>query len=79
MAIYAQDNENDSRWNRGEHQVMLKSPTAERPFGYCDGTQEDEDALMELAAEEGVANATIEKKALKSGREVWTLHGEAEF
>lgn len=78
MAIYTQDNENDSRWNRGEHQVMLKSPHTERPFGYCDGTKEDEDALMELAAQEGVENASIVKRALKTGREVWTLHGETE-
>lgn len=61
------------RWNNGEHQVQLDIPGRAVPMGYCDGTDEDEAELRNLAEEEGVDNLPIEKRLLKTGRQIWTL------
>lgn len=45
-------------------------------MGYCDGSDEDVAELAEIAEAEGADEMRIEKKFLKSGREIWTLHGD---
>ena len=76
MAIYEQNNATDTKWGRGELQVMIKSPTSDKPFGYCDGTREDEEELVTMAEKEGVSRVEIQHKRLKTGREIWTVTGE---
>jgi len=56
--------------------VQLNQPNNPRPIGFCDGTQEDVSELLSIAESEGVENAKIDKKILKSGREIWTLGGQ---
>ena len=51
-------------------------PENPRPIGFCDGTQADLAELQERAESEGASGVQIEKKHLKSGREIWILHGE---
>ena len=76
MAIYEQNNASDTKWGKGLYQVMIKSPTSDKPFGYCDGTPEDEQALITMAESEGVSQVVIQRKHLKTGREIWTVTGE---
>ncbi len=71
--IHKYSPENERRWNRGEHQVQLNIPGQTRPMGYCDGTQEDEDELREIAESEDVEDLPIDKRFLKTGRQVWTI------
>lgn len=61
------------RWNRGEYQVQLMIPRRERPLGWCDGTPEDEAELRAEAEGEGEAAVEIERRILKTGRQIWTL------
>ncbi len=57
---------------------MICSATSSRPIGYCDGTAADEEEILQLAEAEG-AEVRIEKKRLKTGREIWTVHTTSEL
>ena len=76
MAIQQHSNATETQWNRGNLQVMIKAQGVDRPFGYCDGTPEDEQELITLAEREGLHQVSIQKKVLKTGREIWTVTGE---
>ena len=65
------------RWNRGEYAVQLLVPQRQRPYGWCDGTDEDEAALRALSEGEGEAALEIDKRVLRTGRQVWTLRTAA--
>ncbi len=73
--IYPYDNASQTRWDRGELQVQLNAPNNPRPMGFCDGTQEDLAELSAIAEAEGAEQVSIQKKLLKSGREIWTIGG----
>ncbi len=73
--IHPYSNEMQSRWDRGEFKVQLNVVNNTRPMGFCDGTAEDLAELEAIAEQEGADDFRIEKKVLKSGREIWTLHG----
>jgi hypothetical protein len=73
--IHPYGNEVQSRWDRGEFKVQLNVANNTRPMGFCDGTDEDLAELEAIAEEEGADEYRIERKVLKSGREIWTLHG----
>jgi hypothetical protein len=73
--IYPHSNETQTKWDRGGFRVQLVQPNNPRPIGYCDGTAADIAELRELAEAEGADNFRIDKKSLKTGREIWTLHG----
>jgi hypothetical protein len=73
--IYPHNNANQTRWNRGEFKVQLNLPNNTRPMGFCDGSAEDVAELQALAESEGADEMRIDKKILKTGREIWTLHG----
>ena len=74
--IYWHSNETQTRWDRGEYAVRLQLPARDKPVGFCDGSDEDIRDLQARAESEGVDAFRIEKKTLKTGREIWTLHGE---
>lgn len=76
MAIYEHNTQNETLWGKGKYQTMIKTPHMDRPFGYCDGTPEDEQWLMTMAEGEGLERVYIERKHLKTGREIWTVKGE---
>ncbi len=73
MAITPHSNQSETRWGHGEFQVMIKSPRSKNPIGYCDGSQADERAIREKALMEGT-RVRIDKKTLKTGRQIWTVH-----
>jgi hypothetical protein len=73
--IYPYDNATQTRWDRGDFKVQLNVPTNSRPMGFCDGTPEDIAEILLMAENEGAGNVEIQKKQLKSGREIWTLQG----
>jgi len=75
--IHAYSNETQTRWERGEFRVQLMVPGNARPMGFCDGSDADMAELMTIAEAEGADDLTIQKKLLKSGREIWTLGGGA--
>ena len=75
--IYPQDQASQTRWDRGELQVQLLQVGNPRPIGYCDGTTADEAELRALAQGEGVEAPEIQKKGLKTGRQIWTLTGSS--
>lgn len=79
VAIYPHSNETETRWGRGDFQAMIKSPTSDRPVAYCDGTPEDEATLVETAEAEGLDSVRIDRKHLKTGREIWTVVGETGY
>jgi len=72
--IHPHDNATQTRWDRGELKVLLQLPESTRPMGFCDGTPQDVAELHAMAEAEG-ASVRIEVKVLKTGREIWTLHG----
>ena len=72
MSIHPHNNATRTRWDKGGFKIMLRTPEASDPFGYCDGDDEDEQALYSQAEEEG-AEVSIERKHLKTGREIWTI------
>ena len=74
--IYPHSNETQTAWDHDGYQVQLSLPGNPRPMGFCDGSAADEAELREQAEAEGADSFRIEKKRLKSGREVWTLHGD---
>ncbi|MGD9159090.1 MAG: hypothetical protein PVG39_11835, partial [Desulfobacteraceae bacterium] len=74
--IHPYDNSTQKRWDRGELKVQLNQPNNPRPIGYCDGSPEDINELLSIAEAEGVYDAKIDRKILKTGREIWTLGGQ---
>ncbi|MCH2187568.1 hypothetical protein MK280_17070 [Myxococcota bacterium] len=73
--IYPHNNETQTRWDHGDYKVQLDLPNNPKPMGYCDGTDADLAELASIAESEGADEMRIEKKVLKTGREIWTLHG----
>ena len=71
--IYRYSLDTMARWTRGELQVQIDVPGRERPMGYCDGTDEDEQELLSIAEGEGVDELPIRKRVLKTGRQIWTV------
>ena len=71
--IYKHSNATQTKWNRGDYQVQLMVPGQAQPIGFCDGTDEDIEELRAIAEAEGAEGFNIERKVLKTGREVWTL------
>ncbi len=71
-------NETQTRWDNGDFKVMVMSPTMSAPIGFCEGTSQDESEILETAETEGV-EVIIEKKALKTGREIWTVRAVCEI
>jgi hypothetical protein len=74
--IHQFDNSTQTRWDRGEFKVQLNQFNNPRPIGFCDGSPEDVAELLSIAEEEGADDVEIDKKILKSGREIWTLGGQ---
>ncbi|MCA2978416.1 MAG: hypothetical protein INH41_12510 [Myxococcaceae bacterium] len=72
--IHPFSNATQTRWDKGEFKVQLNTVGSTRPMGFCDGTAADLAELQQLAEAENSA-LRIEKKLLKTGREIWTLHG----
>ena len=73
--IYPYNNETQTRWDRGDLQVQLLQPNNSRPIGFCDGTAADEEEIRSRAEAEAAEDFTVQKKTLKTGREIWTLGG----
>lgn len=73
--IYPYSNETQTKWDHGEYKVQLTLPNNPRPMGFCDGSEADLSELRAIAESEG-AGMRIEKKVLKTGREIWTLFGD---
>lgn len=71
--IYKHDNATQTKWDRGEYKVQLLVPTQSGPIGFCDGTDEDAAELRAIAEAEGAEDFEIQRKVLKTGREIWTL------
>jgi hypothetical protein len=71
--IHPYSNETQTRWDRGEFKVQLNQLNNSRPIGFCDGSEADLAELQEMAESEGSDEMRIDKKILKSGREIWTL------
>jgi len=71
--IHPYTNETSTRWGHGEFQVQLVRAGYTKPMGYCDGTDADEQELRAMAEQEGVLELKIQRKMLKTGREIWTL------
>lgn len=78
MAIDPHSNESQTKWDRGGYVARIESPTSSRPIGYCEGTAADEAEIIEMAASEG-AEVEIEKKTLKTGRQIWTVVAVSEL
>ena len=76
--IHRYTNATQTRWDHGEFKVQLNLPNTSQPMGFCDGTPEDVAELLSIAEAEGACDVSIEKKRLKSGREIWTLGGSGE-
>ena len=74
--IYPHSNETQTKWDRGEFKVQLNLPNNPRPMGFCDGSAADVSELRSIAEAEGAGQMRIDKKLLKTGREIWTLFGE---
>jgi len=72
--IYPYSNATQTRWDRGDFKVQLNAPDNTRPMGFCDGSDADVAELSAVAESEGAEGMRIEKKVLKTGREIWTLH-----
>lgn len=73
--IHAYSNATQTKWDRGEFRVQLNKQNNSRPVGFCDGTPEDMNELLSIAELEGSDDVRIDKKILKTGREIWTLGG----
>jgi hypothetical protein len=71
--IYPYDNAAQTRWDRGELKVQLNVGDNARPIAFCDGTEADLAELRARAEAEGADEMRIQRKLLKSGREIWTL------
>lgn len=73
--IHPHSNATQTRWDHGDFKVQLNLPNNPRPMGFCDGSEADLAELNAIAESEGSDGFRIEKKLLKSGREIWTLFG----
>ena len=73
--IHSYSNATQTRWDHGDFKIQLNQFGNTRPIGFCDGSEADVTELRELAESEGADEVRIEKKTLKSGREIWILHG----
>ncbi|MBU1536276.1 hypothetical protein KKF84_13205 [Myxococcota bacterium] len=73
--IHPYNNSTQTRWDHGEFKVQLNQVNNTRPIGFCDGSAEDVAELLSIAEDEGVDDAKIHKKILKTGCEIWTLGG----
>ena len=71
--IHRYDKKNLALWDHGDLKVKIVVPSSDRPVAYCDGTDEDERELQAIAEEEGSELPTIQRKILKTGREIWTI------
>lgn len=71
--IRKHDNASQTQWDRGELRVQLVVAGSDRPWGFCDGSDDDLAQLREIAEAEGAESPEIRRKVLKSGREIWTL------
>jgi hypothetical protein len=71
--IHPYDNQTQTRWDHGEFKVQLNVASSTRPVGFCDGTDADLAELHARAEAEGADSVAIQKKVLKTGREIWTL------
>ncbi len=71
--IYPYNNETQTRWDRGDLQVQLVQSNNPQPIGFCDGTDADKEELRSRAEAEGADEFAVQKKTLKTGREIWTL------
>ena len=78
MTIEPFSNETQTKWDHEEFQVMIKSAGSSRPIGFCDGDPADEQSIRQQAAREG-AEVEIDKKVLKTGREIWTVRPVAQL
>ena len=78
MAIYPQNNENDTKWGKGGFGAMIRSMHSDKALAYCDGSSADEQTLLMQAEQEGMGGAQIQRKHLKTGREIWTVVGPGE-
>lgn len=78
MTIERHSNETQTRWDRGDFKVMIMAESSDRPIGFCGGTEADEAEVHEIASLEGTEIA-IDKKLLKTGREVWTIRSVAQI
>ena len=78
MAIHEHSNATQTKWDHGEFQVMLKREGVDQPLGFCDGSDADEEAIHQRASKEG-AEVEIDKKTLKTGREIWTVRTVSTF
>lgn len=78
MAIEQFSNETQTKWDHGDFQVMIKTPENDRPIGFCDGKPTDEQEIREQALNEG-AEIEIDKKVLKTGRQIWTVRTVSEI
>ena len=74
--IHPYNNSTQTLWGRGEVKVQLSQPNNPRPIGYSDGNEADEAELQSIAEQEG-AEFQVEKRILKTGREIWTLSGDS--
>jgi hypothetical protein len=45
-------------------------------MSFCDASSADVSEFLAIAKSEGAGSVRIEKKILKSGREIWTLYGD---
>lgn len=73
--IHRYSNETQTRWDHGDYKVQLNLPNTRQPMGYCDGTDADIAELNAIAEAEGADAVEIQRKVLRSGREIWTLLG----
>ena len=78
MPIERHSNETQTKWDHGEFAVMIMSSTLTTPIGFCDGTDSDEAEILSIAELEGV-EVVIDKKTLKTGREIWTVRPVGEI
>ncbi len=74
--IYPYDNETQTRWDRGELAVQILVPNNTKPIGFCDGTNADLQEIASQAEAEDAGEIRIERKHLKTGRQIWTVHAE---
>lgn len=78
MTIQPFSNETQTKWDHEEFQVMIMAEGNSRPLGFCDGDAADEQQIREQAANEG-AEVEIDRKVLKTGREIWTVRAVAQL
>jgi hypothetical protein len=75
--IHPYSNATQTRWDKGEFKVQLMTSGSTRPMGFCDGSAADLAELQQMADSENAA-LSIDKKVLKTGREIWTLRSAQE-